>query len=86
MKGEFRKGDVIIQVDARSLYVVADAHTDRYSLLYLAGGHVIHTVMFKSHIDKNHVKIDRCNPEDFAEVVDKLGDIWYTLHRGENQW
>ena len=84
MKGEFRKGDVIIRVDARSLYVVADAHTDRYSLLYLTGGYVIRRTMFKSYIDKNYVKVDKCNPEDFGEVIDKLGDIWYNILKGEN--
>ena len=84
MKGEFRKGDVIIRVDARSLYVVADAHTDRYSLLYLTGGYVIRRTMFKSYIDKNYVKVDICNPDNSVKVIDKLGDIWYNLFKGKN--
>ena len=85
MKCEFRKGDVIIRVDARSLYVVADAHTDRYSLLYLTGGYVIRRTMFKSYIDKNYVKVDKCNSDHYSEVIDKIEDIWYNLSKGETR-
>jgi len=86
MKGEFRKGDVIVRIDGKMTYVVADAHTDRYSLLYLLGNNVTYNILYKDFIDKQFVKVDKCNPEDFAGVVDKIDDILYNLGKGENQW
>ena len=85
MKGEFRKGDVIVRICGQTTYVVKDAHTDRYSLMYLLGHFVTYNVLYKSFVDKHFVKVDKCNPEDFTEVVDKIDDIWYNLGTGETR-
>ena len=67
-------------------YVVADAHTNRYSLLFILGNNVTHNILYKSFIDRHFVKVDKCNPNKHSEVVDKIEDIWYNLRKGENQW
>ena len=85
MKGEFRKGDVIVNVDGNNVYIVSDARTSRYSLLARLHGEVVHLVFDKDVIDEKYVKVDKCNSEDFAEVIDKLGDIWYNLLKGETR-
>ena len=84
MKCDFRKGDVIVQIGGKMTYVVADAHTNRYSLLYLLGNNVTHNVLCKSFVDKQFVKVDSCNPNYFSEVIDKINGIWYNLSKGEN--
>lgn len=66
-------------------YVVADAHTDRYSLLYILGNAVTYIILYKSYIDKHFVKVDKCNPNNFPEVIDKVKDIWYNLSEGETR-
>lgn len=86
MKGEFRKGDVIVRIGGHMTYVVGDAHTDRYSLLYLLGNEVTYNILYKSFIDRHFVKVDKCNnPYDFSEVVDKINDIWYNVSEGETR-
>ncbi len=72
MKAEFRKGDVIVRIDGKASYVVKDAHTERYSLLLVLGDNVVHNILYKGFVDGHFVKVDKCNPEDFAEVLDKL--------------
>ena len=66
-------------------YVVADAHTDRYSLMYLLGGNVTYNILYKSFIDRHFVKVDKCNPNIFSEVIDKVKEIWYNLREGETR-
>ena len=85
MKCDFGKGDVIVRIGGQMTYVVADAHTDRYSLLYLLGNKVTYNIMYKDFIDKQFVKVDKCNPEDFAGVIDTVKDIWYNLSEGETR-
>ena len=85
MKCDFGKGDVIVNVDGNNVYIVSDAHTDRYSLLVRLHGEVVHLVFDKDVIDEKYVKVDKCNSEDFGEVIDKLGDIWYNLLKGETR-
>ena len=85
MKGEFRKGDVIVHIGGQIAYVVEDAHTDRYSIMFLIGGNVSHLVLYKTFIDSNFVKVDSCNPEHHSEVVDKINGIWYNLREGETR-
>ena len=64
-------------------YVVGDAHTDRYSLLFILGNNVTCNILYKSFIDSHFVKVDKCNPNNYSEVVDKVNDIWYNLRKGE---
>ena len=85
MKGEFRKGDVIVRIGGQVTYVVSDAHTDRYSLLFILGNNVTHNVLYKSFIDSHFVKVDKCNPNHYSEVVDKINGIWYNLSKGETR-
>lgn len=85
MKGEFRKGDVIVRIGGQTAYVVEDAHTDRYSIMFLIGGNVSHLVLYKTFIDRNFVKVDKCNPNKHSEVVDKIKDIWYNVSEGETR-
>ena len=86
MKCEFRKGDVIVGIDGQMTYVVSDAHTDRYSLLFLLGNKVTYNQLYKDFIDKQFVKVDKCNnPYDFSEVIDKINGIWYNLSNGETR-
>ena len=84
MKGEFRKGDVIVRIGEHMTYVEGDAHTDRYSLLLLLGNKITYEILYKSFIDRHFVKVDKCNPYNFSEVIDKIKDIWYNLGKGEN--
>jgi len=86
MKGEFRKGDVIVRIGGHMTYVVGDAHTDRYWLLFSLGNNVTTDVLYKSFIDKHFVKVDSCNPDHCSEVVDKINGIWYNLGKGGNEW
>ena len=85
MKGEFRKGDVIVRIGGHMTYVVSDAHTDRYSLLFILGNNITHNILYKSFIDSHFVKVDKCNPNNYSEVVDKVNDIWYNLRKGETR-
>ena len=85
MKCDFGKGDVIVRIGGQMTYVVADAHTDRYSLLFLLGNNVTYNILYKSFIDKHFVKVDKCNPEDLAGVIDKVRDSWYNLSKGETR-
>jgi len=85
MKGEFRKGDVIVRIGGHMTYVVNDAHTDRYSLLYLLGNNVTYNILYKSFVDKQFVKVDKCNPNNFSEVIDKVKNIWYNVSEGETR-
>ena len=66
-------------------YVVNDAHTDRYSLLYLLGNNVTYNILYKSFVDKQFVKVDKCNPNNFSEVIDKVKNIWYNVSEGETR-
>ena len=66
-------------------YVVSDAHTDRYSLLFILGNNITHNILYKSFIDSHFVKVDKCNPDHYSEVVDKVNDIWYNLRKGETR-
>ena len=86
MKCDFGKGDVIVHIGGRMTCVVEDAHTDRYSLLYLQGNKVMYNILYKYYIDRNFVKVDKCNPNRHSEVIDKINGIWYNLSKGENQW
>ena len=85
MKGEFRKGDVIVRIGGHMTYVVNDADTDRYSLLYLLGNNVTYNILYKSFVDKQFVKVDKCNPNNFSEVIDKVKNIWYNVSEGETR-
>ena len=85
MKCDFGKGDVIVRIGGHMTYVVEDAHTDRYSLLFPIGYNVTHNVLEKAFIDKHFVKVDLCNPNNFSEVIDKVKDIWYNLSEGETR-
>ena len=85
MKCDFGKGDVIVNVDGNNVYIVSDARTSRYSLLARLNNEVVHLVFDKDVIDEKYVKVDKCNPEDFGGVIDKLGDIWYNLFKGETR-
>ena len=85
MKGEFRKGDVIVRIGGQTTYVVKDAHTDRYSLMWLLGGKVTYNILYKDFVDRNFVKVDKCNPNIFSEVIDKVKEIWYNLGKGETR-
>lgn len=86
MKCDFGKGDVIVRIGGHMIYVVADAHTDRYSLLYLLGNKVTYNILYKDFIDKQFVKVDKCNnPYNFSEVIDKVKEIWYNLSNGETR-
>ena len=85
MKGEFRKGDVIVRIGGHMTYVVGDAHTDRYSLLFILGNNVTYNILYKSFVDSHFVKVDSCNPEHHSEVVDKINGIWYNLREGETR-
>ena len=85
MKCDFGKGDVIVRIGGKMTYVVEDAHTDRYSLLFPIGYNVTHNVLEKAFIDRHFVKVDKCNPNNFSEVVDKIHGIWYNLRKGETR-
>ena len=64
-------------------YVVESAQTYRYSLLFPIGYNVSYSVLEKAFIDRYFVKVDKCNPNNLSEVVDKINGIWYNLRKGE---
>ena len=84
MKCDFGKGDVIVRIGGQMTYVVEDAHTDRYSLLFPVGNSVTYNILYKTFVDSHFVKVDKCNPNKHSEVVDKIEDIWYNLSKGES--
>ena len=73
MKGEFRKGDVIVRIGGHMTYVVGDAHTDRYSLLYLLGNKVTYNILYKSFVDSNFVKVDEW--DDWKMVMKNVEEV-----------
>ena len=88
MKCEFRKGDIIVQIGKDVSYIVSDAHTSRYALMFLepSGQGLAYTIFDKNYIDEHYIKVDRCNLNNYSAIVDKLKELWYNIHKGENQW
>ena len=85
MKCDFGKGDVIVHIGGHKTYVVADAHTDRYSLLFPVGNSVTYNILYKTFVDSHFVKVDKCNPANYSEVIDKVKNIWYNVREGETR-
>ncbi len=86
MKCEFRKGDIIVQIGKDVSYIVSDAHTSIYALMCLdprGRNGLVHTILDKNYIDEHYIKVDRCNLNNYSDIVDKLKALWYNIHKGE---
>ena len=62
MMGEFKKGDVIVQIGGNLVYVICGAYqtTIWYWVKCLRNGQVITSEVYMSAIDSNYVKVDFC--------------------------
>jgi hypothetical protein len=84
MKGEFRKGDVIVQIGGNLVYVICGAYqtTIWYGVKCLRNGQVITSEVYRNAIDSNYVKVDFCkNVFDDVRVYLKLADIEEALSK-----
>ena len=78
MNGEFKTGDVVVQIGGNLVYVVCGAYqtTTWCSVKCLRNGQVIDSEVYGSAIDSNYVKVDFCkNVFDDVRVYLKLADI-----------
>ena len=78
MSGEFKTGDVVVQIGGNLVYVVCGAYqtTTWCSVKCLRNGQVIDSEVYGSAIDSNYVKVDFCkNVFDDVRVYLKLADI-----------
>ena len=78
MSGEFKMGDVIVQIGGNLVYVVCGEYqtTTWCSVKCLRNGQVIDSEVYGSAIDFNYVKVDFCkNVFDDVRVYLKLADI-----------
>lgn len=75
MDGEFRKGDVVVQIGGSNAFVIDGAYetTMWYSVQYLWSNKVFHADKSKFDLDSDYVKVDFCkNPFDDKQVYAKL--------------
>ena len=78
MSGEFKMGDVIVQIGGNLVYVVCGEYqtTTWCSVKCLRNGQVIDSEVYGSAIDSNYVKVDFCkNVFDDVRVYLKLAGI-----------
>lgn len=76
--GEFKKGDVVVQIGGSNAYVIDGAYdtTMWYSVQYLWSNKVYHADKSKYDLDSDYVKVDFCkNPFDDDSVYEKLMPI-----------
>lgn len=76
--GEFKKGDVVVQIGGSNAYVIDGASdtTMWYSVQYLWSNKVYHADKSKYDLDSDYVKVDFCkNPFDDDSVYEKLMPI-----------
>ena len=76
--GEFKKGDVVVQIGGSNAYVIDGAYdtTMWYSVQYLWSNKVYHADKSKHDLDSDYVKVDFCkNPFDDDSVYEKLMPI-----------
>ena len=84
MKGEFKVGDIIIQIGGHFICMVDDIfeHQPWYRLVYVAGETSLHNIDREiSWIDKNYVKIDHVNSWNENEIVEKLSKLDRTIRK-----
>ena len=84
MEGEFKKGDVVVQIGGNLVYVICGEYqkTTWCSVKCLRNGQVITSEVYGSAIDSNYVKVDFCpNVFDDVRVYLKLSDIEEALSR-----
>lgn len=73
MKGNFKKGDVVVQIGGKSAYVVSRRHGIWYEVKYLWCDEVCRGEVHYFSLDSVYVKVDFCkNASDDNVVHDKL--------------
>lgn len=76
--GEFKKGDVVVQIGGSNAYVIDGAYdtTMWYSVQYLWDGQIYHDHKSKFDLDSDYVKVDFCEDVfDDVRVYLKLADL-----------
>ena len=84
MNGEFKTGDVVVQIGGNLVYVICGEYqtTTWCSVKCLRNGQVIDSEVYGSAIDSNYVKVDFCeNISDDVRVYLKLADIEEALSK-----
>ena len=82
MKGEFKVGDIIIQIDGNFTYMVDYIYVSLpwYRLVYVAGETSLHNIDREiSWIDKNFVKVDHVISWNENKIVEKLSKLDRTI-------
>jgi hypothetical protein len=73
MNGNFKRGDVVVQIGGKSAYVVSQRHGIWYEVKYLWSGLVCKGAVHYFSLDSVYVKVDFCkNASDDNVVHDKL--------------
>ena len=86
MNGNFKRGDMVVQIGGKSAYVVSRKHGIWYGVEYLWSNKVFHSDIHRYSIDSNYVKVDFCkNPRNSDEVYAKLIRIAKAFGRTANQ-
>lgn len=78
MNGNFKRGDVVVQIGGSNAYVIDGSYqtTMWYSVRYLWSNKVYHSDKSKYDLDSDYVKVDFCkNSRNSDEVYAKLMPI-----------
>lgn len=84
MMGEFKRGDVVVQIGGSNAYVIDGAYdtTMWYSVQYLWNGQIYHADKSKFDLNSDYVKVDFCeNVMDDVRVYLKLAAIEEALSK-----
>ena len=84
MMGEFKKGDVVVQIGGSNAYVIDGAYdtTMWYGVQYLWNGQIYHADKSKFDLDSDYVKVDFCEDVfDDVRVYLKLAEIEEALSK-----
>ena len=84
MNGNFKRGDVVVQICGRNVFLIEGAYqsTMWYSVQYLWNGQIYHADKSKHDLDSDYVKVDFCEDVfDDVRVYLKLADIEEALSK-----
>ena len=76
--GQYRKGDVVVQIGGSNAYVIDGSYrtTISYSVKYLWSNKIFHSDVNRHTIDSDYVKVDFCKRVfDDDSVYEKLMPI-----------
>lgn len=85
MKGEFKRGDVVVKIGGSQVYVIDGAYETAtwYGITYACGGTLHHSQIDIDLVDDRFVKIDKCkDPWKDNEVALKLNQLADQMEKG----